>query len=202
MNRLGGTHSWCLMKEAEVLGLWTEKHLRSIWASHISGTANRQVDLLSRTTVDPGEWHLHPSIFNDIASWSRQSISSLPTPTARWTVSSLASRLLGGGEGVDALRSPWSPRCLYAFSLLAVIFKVIQKMLDEAVELILIAPHWPRHPWFGDLVALSMPPQRLPRDRLTLSQGSLLQPDIGWLKLTAWQLSGRSYGAATFLLGS
>lgn len=66
INRLGGTHSHLLMREAIHLGLWAERHLGSIRASHISGTANTQADLLSRTTVDHGEWRLHPTIFNDI----------------------------------------------------------------------------------------------------------------------------------------
>lgn len=204
VNHLGDTFSRHLMKEAEILGLWAKKHLRSIWASHISGTANRQADLLSRTTVDHGEWHLHPSIFNDIDSRFGILAVHLFTSNTNSQMDRFFSHFpTPGVEVVDALRSPWPPGLLYAFPLLAVISNVIRKMLDKAAELILITTHWPHCPWFADLVALSVvPPQRLPQDWLILSQGSLLHLDVRWLKLTTWQLSGRSYRAKNFLPGS
>lgn len=96
-----------------------------------------------------------------------------------------------GVEGVDALRSPWPSGLMYIFPPLVIISKVIRKLLLEKAELIVVAPHWPRHPWFADLLALSVVPQwRLPQDPWTLSQGDLLHPDIDLLQLTALQLSG------------
>lgn len=94
---------------------------------------------------------------------------------------------------MDTLWSSWPPNLLYVFLPLAIISKIILKLLAEGVKLILIAPNWPRRPWFADLVALSVvPPWRLPRDPQSLSKGPLLHPDIDWLQLTTWRLSGRS----------
>lgn len=82
---------------------------------------------------------------------------------------------------------------MYTFPPLVIISKVIQKLLVEKAELILMAPHWPHHPWFADRLALMMAPSwRLPQDPQTLSQADLLHPDVNWLQLTAWRLSGHS----------
>lgn len=61
-HQQNGGHSKSLMAEALRLGLWAETHLSSIRADHISGTANTQMDALSRNLMDQGEWSIpHPS---------------------------------------------------------------------------------------------------------------------------------------------
>ncbi|XP_034289304.1 uncharacterized protein LOC117675085 [Pantherophis guttatus] len=192
VNRLGGTRSRHLMQEAERLGSWAEAHLRSLRALHISGVANTQADWLSRATVDPGEWALDPALFSEITLLFGTPVVDLFATRINRQVRRFFSRFPEPEvEGVDALHSDWPPGLLYAFPPLPLVAKVIRKMLQEKAELLLIAPHWPRRPWFADLRALSIHhPWRLPRDRLVLRQGSLLHPDAGWLQLTAWRLSG------------
>lgn len=182
------------MEEAELLGLWTEKHLRSIRACHISGAANSQVDLLSRTTIDQGEWQLNPAIFNEITLRFGIPAVDLFVSNTNAQTSRFFSRFpTPGAEGVDALQSRWPPGLLYAFPPLAIISKVVRKLLSEKAELILITPYWPCRPWFADLLSLSVaPPWHLPRDKRALSQGTLLHTDVDCLKLTAWRLSGNS----------
>lgn len=50
-----------------------------------------------------------------------------------------------------AVRGHWDS---FMPSPLPLIPRVILKLLDEEVEL--LAPHWPRQPWFADLVTLSV----------------------------------------------
>ncbi|XP_013908341.1 PREDICTED: mitochondrial fission factor [Thamnophis sirtalis] len=49
-----------------LLGSWMERHLRSIWAEHITGIDNHQAAWLSRKTVDNGEWSLSLELFQSI----------------------------------------------------------------------------------------------------------------------------------------
>lgn len=106
MNHLWGAHFHHLMGEAERLGLWSERHLRSIRATHVSSSANVQADLLSRTTVDQGKWHLLPSIFREIIIWYGTPAVNLFASSVNNQASRFFSRFPSpGAEGVDALRS-------------------------------------------------------------------------------------------------
>lgn len=84
-------------------------------------------------------------------------------------------------EAIDALHSPWPPGLLCAFPPISLFSRVICKLLLEQAELILLAPHWPRRPWFADLVSLSVaPPWQLPQREDALTQGALRYPDLQW----------------------
>lgn len=39
---------------------------------------------------------------------------------------------------------------------LPLIIGVIRKVLAEKAEILLLAPHWPRRPWFANLINLSV----------------------------------------------
>ncbi|KAI2645082.1 ORF V: Enzymatic polyprotein [Labeo rohita] len=62
INHQGGLRSRCMWQLARHLLLWSQKHLRSLWAIHIPGVLNRAADELSRQPVLPGEWRLHPQV--------------------------------------------------------------------------------------------------------------------------------------------
>lgn len=67
VNREGGTRSQSLMFEAELLLNWAERYTLSMKADHISGVANVRADWLSRETIDPVEWQLHPLLFCELS---------------------------------------------------------------------------------------------------------------------------------------
>ncbi|KAK9399508.1 hypothetical protein NXF25_012527 [Crotalus adamanteus] len=194
INRQGGTKSWSLMQEALALGLWAESHLKSIRAEHISGEENRQADSLSRETIDHSEWRLEPNLFREISERFGQPQVALFASPANAQLPRYFTRFPSrGAEGTDTLRSRWPKGLLYAFPPLPLIPAVIRKLLLEGAELILLVPHWPRRPWFADLVDLSIsPPWKIPADRISLSQGQLQHPDPQWLQLAAWHLKGRA----------
>lgn len=69
-----------------------------------------------------------------------------------------------------ALRCPWPPDLLYAFPPLPLIPRVLWKLLTEKADVLLVALHWPRRPWFVDLVSLSVArPWRIPGDRISFA---------------------------------
>ena len=58
---------------------------------------------------------------------------------------------------VDALSLPWENLDVYAFTPVALLTKVVAKVMDQGCQrMILIAPGWPNMPWFWDLVNLSV----------------------------------------------
>uniref|UniRef100_A0A2D4J0A8 ribonuclease H n=1 Tax=Micrurus lemniscatus lemniscatus TaxID=129467 RepID=A0A2D4J0A8_MICLE len=195
INRQGGTHSITLMQEAHRLCQWSEKNLASIRAEHISGVDNVQADWLSRTTVDQGEWKLHPQVFRELSQ-------KFDTPRIDMFASHLNTQLprfvsrfpAPGAENVNALRCRWPHELLYAFPPLPIIPQVIRRILEEEAEVILVAPFWPRRPWFADLMELSVqPPWRVPDSKVSLSQGPLKHPDPTRLQLAGWRLSGKGF---------
>lgn len=194
VNRQGRTRSKTLMQEALHIGRWAEAHLSSLHADHITGKENLQADFLSRTMVKPSEWQLHPDLFQDICHRFGQPQVDLFASPANAQLPRFFTRYPSpGAENMDALRCPWPPGLLYTFPPLALLPRVIRKIIAEAAEVIPIAPHWPWRPWFSDLVALSMArPWRIPPERVSLSQGAIYHPEPQWLHLTAWPLRGSS----------
>ncbi len=59
INRQGGLRSRRMSQLARHLLLWSQKHLRLLRATHISGLLNRTANELSRAAL-PREWRIHP----------------------------------------------------------------------------------------------------------------------------------------------
>lgn len=125
------------MQEAESLGLWAygQKDIFCPSGQIISRVSNVQEDWLSWTTVDQSEWHLHPSLFLELIVldlFATLDNSQLPGFFSRYPAP--------GAEGIDALCSPWPQGLLYAFPSLPLILGVVRKVLEEKVQIILLAP--------------------------------------------------------------
>lgn len=191
VNRQGGTRSRTLMAEAQLLGSWAERNLLSLRAEHISGVNNRQADFLSRSTIDHSEWRLHPRLFREITHRFGLPVVDLFASPKNAQLPRFFSRYPSqGAEAADALRSPWPAGLLYAFPPLPLIPAAIRKLLQERAEVLFVAPHWPRRPWFADLVSLALsPPWQIPSDRIVLTQGDIRHPDPQWLQLAVWHLN-------------
>lgn len=194
VNREGGTRSHPLMLETEKLFRWAERHLLSIKADHTSGVANVCADWLSREQIDPAKWQLHPRIFREIASRFGAPVLDLFATYRNAQLPHFISRFPHPlAEDYNALRCRWPQGLLYAFLPIPLIPRVIRKLLVERAKLILVAPNWPRRPWFADLMELSVvPPWVIPPDQVSLCQGVICYPEPQWLRLTAWHLRGFS----------
>lgn len=142
--------------------------------------------------VDHAGWSLHPSVFQEIARRFGMPNVDLFASLANAQVSRFFVRFPAlRAEGVDALRSPWPRGLLYAFPPTPLLPRVIRKVIAERAQVLLMAPFWPRRPWFADLQSLSLGrPWRIPQDEIVLLQGSLEHPEARWLQLTVWRLSG------------
>lgn len=170
INRQGGTHSRS-PRSTWVLGQRSISSPNSgahCWAHECAGGLFEQDhDRPLRMKASPG--HLQGDV-SEIWSPDRGSVclpGECPSPTFLHQVSSPGSR------GTNALCSPWPSGLRYAFPPLPLILAVIRKVLVERVEVLLVAPHWPRCLWYADLVSLLFSrPWRIPQEKIALSQGS------------------------------
>lgn len=91
------------------------------------------------------EWSLHPLLFKELTThFGIPSVDLFASRDNNQTPRFYSRFPTPGAETVDALRSPWPPSLLlYAFPPLPLISRVIRKLLEERVELIFLAPHWP-----------------------------------------------------------
>ncbi|XP_069593228.1 uncharacterized protein [Ranitomeya imitator] len=193
LNRQGGTRSETLMSSAtEILDL-AESHLTSLTALHIRGENNQQADFLSRHTLKQGEWCLNQQIFQDIVSlWGQPQVDLFATRRSKKVRKFASLSLADHPDILDALQAPWQFSLAYAFPPIILLPQVIHKIRTEGARVILIAPFWPKRPWFSWLQTMSVSdPWVLPSTPNLLFQGPFFHPQVDSLHLTAWNLRGR-----------
>jgi len=194
VNKEGGTRSWFLMKESCVLFRLIMDNQWVVRARYIPGTLNVIADQLSRKgQILPTEWSLH----KDVVQWlflrwgtpivdlfaTRYNnkcpvfVSPAPDPLA-WEVDALTLDL----EGLNA----------YAYPPQQILLKFLQRfLLTKSCRVILVAPFWPRQPWFPLLLQMTVEdPVPLPNWPNLLRQplSNRMNGRVETLKLHAWLL--------------
>ena len=96
--------------------------------------------------------------------------------------------------GTDAMMlQSWDGLQAYAFPPFGLISRVLAEVQQpQGLELTLVAPFWPQHPWFPDLLELLVAvPFTLPRRRDLLRQPHFhhYHQNLPMLQLTAWRIS-------------
>ena len=95
--------------------------------------------------------------------------------------------------GTDAMMQPWDDLQAYAFPPFGLLHRVISKVRQSrGLELTLVAPFWPQHPWFLDLLELLVAlPFFLPlrKDLLKQPHFHRFHQNLPVLPLTAYRLS-------------
>ncbi len=66
LNHQGGLRSRTLCRLARNVLLWTQNRFLTIRAVHVSGHLNFGADMLSRQSLEEGEWRLHPQMVSCI----------------------------------------------------------------------------------------------------------------------------------------
>ncbi|XP_041961423.1 uncharacterized protein LOC121719692 [Alosa sapidissima] len=195
INRQGGIRSRPLFQVVTRLLLWTERNgILSLRAVHIPGRINVGADLLSRGSPRAVDWRLHPQVVEEI--WTCFGKADVDLFASRQNTQCPLWFSLGGDSpplGVDALAHPWPVGRLYAFPPVALLPHVLARVREEHQSLTLVAPRWPKQPWFADLCRLTVgTPWEIPlrRDLLTQGHGTIWHPRPALWKLAAWQLKG------------
>jgi hypothetical protein len=105
-------------------------------------------------------------------------------------------------KAVNAFSQVWPTSQAYAFPPFMLIAKLLERVLQEELSLVLIAPNWPQQSWFPRLLQLLYShPIALPSDPKVLSHPRghvhpLLRNNS--LHLTAWPITGKRHTRILF----
>ncbi|PIK35057.1 hypothetical protein BSL78_28123 [Apostichopus japonicus] len=201
-KQAGGTHSERLCQLTWEVLMTAKDSGMTLRASHIAGKLNVMADALSRGQMDPNEWALSQKTCNRIFEIFGKPMVDLFATAENTKLQIFCSRQFHPrAHHIDAMSFPWNNLEAYAFPPLCMIGQVLRKIRHSRGRVILIAPFWPRRPWFGELLQLLMDtPAILPDTPHLLSQrrGTLIHPDIKGLQLVAWKLSGLPFDRGAF----
>ena len=173
INHQGGTRSWSLMEETQLLFNLTQSLNIKIRARHIPGRLNVLADRLSRKNqILPTEWSLHPAVLESLwAKWEKPMIDLFATKDNNKLSLYVSPVPDASAIGVDALTTQWKNLYLYAYPPTGLIGQVISKLKTEPCKMVLIAPYWPEKPWFPEILPLQVePPVLLPLRKDLLKQ--------------------------------
>jgi hypothetical protein len=194
INKQGGTKSRTLCCQAEILCrlAWRNGHI--LRARHIPGKRNVWADQLSRPTKVLGtEWSLCPLVFQRIKGFAFEPQIDLFATSVNTKVPVFYSPLPESTAlGTDAMSHSWDGLWAYAYPPTGFVREVLRKMQRSKCELLLVAPAWPRQPWYPLLLSLLVDePHSLPvKGRLLKQPGMMffhLNPAM--LRLHVWRLS-------------
>ena len=155
INRQGGSHSPVLCCRAWSLLLWCRSSDIQLRACHIAGKDNTLADALSRGRVNQGEWELG----QHWADWlflrlGRPNIDLFATAESAKLPVFCSRTFHPHAWAVDAMALDWDFLDSYAFPPICMIHKVLLKVRASRTRMLLVAPLWPRRPWFPLLLHL------------------------------------------------
>ena len=195
INKQGGTRSKSMNDLAAKIWRWCRSHQVFPIASYIPGQENLLADFLSRGQCLPSEWTLNQEVFNHLNSiWAPLEIDLFAT-SLNHRLPRYCSRVRDReAVALNAFSLHWENFRGYAFPLISLIPLILRKIQEDQAWVLLIAPYWPRRPWFPLLLSLLVGrPLSLPQraDLLYQPLSGILHPRAAALHLTAWPLSGR-----------
>ena len=205
INHQGGTRSRSLCRQTLHLFRWTRRHRIHLRAAFIPGKENTLADFLSRNRQSPTEWQLKPSV-------AARLFRLYDTPQIDLFASILNAQLPvfctryrePQAWATDAFSITWTGFLAYAFPPFPLLPRVLEKINHDGANVLLLAPFWPRRPWFpllADLLA-GTPTRLLPRhDLLNQPDSHIHHPHTESLHLVLWPLSGCSRTRQAFRTG-
>ena len=193
INQQGGTRSPQLCALTWKLLHWCMDHEISLSAVHVPGEENVLPDALSRGWITPTEWTLNTRVVQSLFRFIDRPHVDLFAARNNHQLPIYCARTYDPHAWqIDALTFRWDGLLAYAFPPISLIERVLTKLEQENCKVLLIAPFWPRQPWFGRLVQLLVHrPVILPKraDILFQPTSGLLHPAPESLHLTCWVLS-------------
>ena len=201
LRKEGGTLSrnLCLLS-------WEILNLCQVWGTHllvrhIPSRLNVLADSLSRSKPLSTEWQLDPLLFIQL----HRLLSTLSVDLFATCQNTQLPRFLSPFPDMKAegwrrfpIRGSSRACCMRFCRLL--LTAVLGRIRDSPRPVLLLAPAWPRQPWYSSLIELSIAHAvRLPLEQYPLLQGNWTHPSSCMFNLHAWTLCGRVLEDRDFL---
>lgn len=205
VRRQGGTHSPSLTALVGTLLRWCQSHSITLSSRHLPGRLNALADRLSRNSRPlVAEWTLCQSVLQSVFHFLGLPMVDLFATRWNHRLPLYVSPVLDPAAfAVDAMSMDWESIFAYAFPPFTLLPPVLRKIRSsKGCCIILIAPLWPNHSWFNDLLDLlveSPIPLPLRSDLLYQDPGRRLHHNPGMLHLHAWKLSSVESDRRNFL---
>ena len=157
INHQGGTRSLNLCTLTWDLLTFCQDRDIVLRANHLAGKLNVLADALSRGKLDPNEWELAQPWADHIFNLFDRPFVDLFASADNHKLPTFCTRFHHPmAWGLDALSLDWDGLSTYAFPPLRLILKTLIKFRLSRGDMLLVAPFWPRQPWFPLLLGHSM----------------------------------------------
>ena len=195
LRKQGGTRSSSLNAMAQELLHLCESQSVRLLPQFIPGHLNALAGSLSRRSqVLSSEWTLCPQAVLELLHWWPATIDLFATSLNHRLPVYFLPMYDQQSAGTDAMLQSWGGLQAYAFPPFSLLPRVLAKVrASRGLELMLVAPFWPQHHWFPDLLELPLEiPLFLPRRRDLLRQRHFhhFHQNLSVLQLTAFRISG------------
>ena len=127
--------------------------LLSLKVFHIPGLENRWADLMSRDSLLPDEWRLHPEVIKNKNNKNKNMFTNRHnTQCPLWFSLMLQDE---PPQGVDMFAHvPWPEKLLYAFPSLWLIPFPLERVRQEQLAVILIVPGHHLALWYAEIIQM------------------------------------------------
>ena len=199
LRKQGRTRSSSLNVVAQELLRLCESQSVRLLPQFIPGHLNVLADSLSRRSqVLRSEWTLCPQAVEELLHRWVATIDLFATSLNHRLPVYFSPMYDSQAAGTDAMLQTWDGLQDYAFPPFGLLLLVLAEVqVSQGLELTLVAPFWPQHPWFPDLLELLLEiPFFLPRRRDPLRQPHFhhYHQNLSVLQLTAYRMSGDPRG--------
>ena len=194
LRKQGGTRSSTLNAVAQEFLRLCEVHSIRLLPQFIPGHLSVLADSLSRSSQVLGsEWTLCPQAVRDLLRRWPATIDLFTMSLNHRLPVYFSLRFDPQSAGTDAMLQSWDGLQAYAFPPFGLLPLVLAKVrCSRGLERTLVAPIWPQHSWFLNLLELLLEiPFFLPRRRDLLSQPHFhhYHQNLSMLQLTAYRIS-------------
>ena len=116
----------------------------TITAEYLQSSMNVEADWQSRNSKDHSEWKLLPQVFQRIYQIKgKPEMDLFASPLSAQLLWYMAWKRDPCSQGTDAIEQIWSNQYLYAFPPFLMIYKVLRKITQDQMKIMLIVvPTW------------------------------------------------------------